>query len=289
MLHKTKEFYDFITERESIRLRKAAGSPFPWTKDPILREYKFTNVRREHDKTTQKLIEMFYSKEGQTESPYEILFNCALFRYFGTYEFAAAVEWQDSFQPRDIISLARNRLNVGARVFTGAYLITNVGLKGPKEEIVVNVFLKNLWNAKANIILMVANTNSWQKTSEALRKIQGFGGTGFMAKETLLDTMHCDFWKGGKPSDYWTWTPIGPGGRRGINRVMGLEPDARTSEEDMLKAIIELTSEQENHWQKEWGKLAPTDVQFQLCEFYKYCKVQSGEGRPRSRYRANQT
>ena len=34
-----------------------------------------------------------------------------------------------------------------------------------------------------------------------------------------------------------------------------------------------------------WGILAPTDIQFQLCEFDKYLRVKLEEGRPRSRYK----
>ena len=30
--------WNYIEERERIRLRKEAGEPFPWTADPILRQ-----------------------------------------------------------------------------------------------------------------------------------------------------------------------------------------------------------------------------------------------------------
>ena len=39
-------FYNFMKERELIRLRKEDGEPFPWTDDPNLQTYKFTNVKR---------------------------------------------------------------------------------------------------------------------------------------------------------------------------------------------------------------------------------------------------
>jgi hypothetical protein len=49
----------YIEERERIRLRKEAGEPFPWTEDPILRAFKFTNVRRIHDRTTQAFLAIY--------------------------------------------------------------------------------------------------------------------------------------------------------------------------------------------------------------------------------------
>ena len=50
---RTKEFYSFMVKRENIRLRKEAKEPWPWTEDKILQTYKFTNVKREHDRTTK--------------------------------------------------------------------------------------------------------------------------------------------------------------------------------------------------------------------------------------------
>lgn len=280
-----KEFYDYLKERETVRLRKAAGLPFPWTADPILQEYKFTNVFRKHDRTTQKLNELYYSKIGQVSSKKLVLFNCALFRYFGTWEFAEALGWQETFDPHKIISLAATRLKNKQRVFTGAYIITNQGIKAPKEEVVVNIFLHELWQHADEICEIAEQSNSWHETHEALQIVQGFGGSGFMAKETLLDTMHCNFWRDGLPDDYWDWTPIGPGARRGINRVLGNDVDKRLPETEMLTTIKALAGAQDEYWPREWERIAPTDVQFQLCEFDKIERVRHGEGRPRSRYR----
>lgn len=276
-----------MIKREQIRLNKAKGLPYPWSDDPILNEWKFTNVWREHDKTSQKLIEMFYSKQGQSAPLEVILLNCATFRYFGTWEFAEALGWQKVFSPDRIIYLAKQRLKNKQRVFTGAYIITNQGIKAPKEEVVVNMFLSPLWASTNNIILAMEKSDyCWRTTHEELSKVPGFGGSGFMAKETLLDTMHCNFWntKDARPSDYWKWTPIGPGARRGINRIMGNDVNANVPEKDRLGIILKITEEQDKYWPKDWYPLSPSEIQFQLCEMSKYCKVVYNEGRPRSKY-----
>lgn len=46
------DYFAFITEREAIRRRRAAGEPQPWTQDAILRDWRLCNVFREHDRTT---------------------------------------------------------------------------------------------------------------------------------------------------------------------------------------------------------------------------------------------
>jgi hypothetical protein len=48
----TATFFSLARERESMRRRKAAGEPWPWTDDKIFRDWYFCNVHRENDKTT---------------------------------------------------------------------------------------------------------------------------------------------------------------------------------------------------------------------------------------------
>ena len=47
-----KAFLKFAHERHEIYLRRTAGRPKPWTRDPILQTYSFTNVYRELDRVT---------------------------------------------------------------------------------------------------------------------------------------------------------------------------------------------------------------------------------------------
>lgn len=291
-------FFAFMRERENIRLRKQAGDSRPWTQDTILQEFKFTNVRRHYDWTTSKLRENFYA-EHRSDDRRSILMNCALYRYFGTYEFADAVGWQDydDFDFDEIIDTAARRLSSGQRVFTGAYVVTNQGISAPKQEVVVNYFMKDLHAATPALLQIVQMTRSWRKVSEAMSKIGGFGGTGFMSKEILLDTMMTNFWdteisyEGDYPvmfpADYPDWTPIGPGGLRGAARLCGVEyPEHNTLKPaQALEVILKLVDIQGEHWPAEYGWLYPTDIQFQLCEFDKYERVRLGQGRPRSRYK----
>ena len=53
-----RHLYNFITRRYKIHLRKDVLKKLqPWTKDPVLLEFRFTNVRREHDRETKWLIQ----------------------------------------------------------------------------------------------------------------------------------------------------------------------------------------------------------------------------------------
>lgn len=292
-------FFRFMRERELVRLRKEADLPFPWTEDVILQTYKFTNIRRHHDRTSRELIRRFYAPNFD-EPRLDILMNAALFRYFGTSEFAEAVGWQtyETFDFKGIKDCASNRLRRGMRVFTGAYIITNQGMSEPKEQIVCDYFLFELHRLAPRIMEIVQETNSWEQTARRMMQINGFGGSGFMTKEILLDTTYTGFWGDpfeedgmmfSRPDDWEFWTPVGPGARRGADRIIRdvtHVPDA-ISESKANAVIMELVdlSRDPSLWPPEYGPMAPHDIQFQLCEFDKYERVRTGMGKPRSKYK----
>lgn len=297
---RAQSFFDYLKEREEVRLRKEAGlsvcfTEKKWTDDPILSSYKFTNVRRHHDKTSMKLREMFYS-EHFGDDRRSVLMNCALYRYFGTWEFAEVVGWQDydSFDFEGIKELARKRLENRDRVFTGAYVVTNQGISAPKQEVVVDIFLQGLHKATPSILVEATTSQSWRKVAGLMKPLMGFGGTGFMTKEVLLDTTYTGFWantqenEDGKfsyPNDWWEWTPIGPGALRGAARVLG-DDSAKPINNDKAFSVIVWLAEMQDLMIDFTFKLSPTDIQFGLCEFDKYERVRLGQGTPRSRYKA---
>jgi hypothetical protein len=282
-MERVEEFYRFMRARESIRLLRETDAPWPWTDDPILQKFKFTNVKREHDRTSRLLKEEFYDQHRDNHAQIQLL-NCALFRYFGTIEFARAVGWQKDFQPDFLKETARKRLAAGDRVFTGAYVITNQGIKAPKQDVVVDIFLAGLWG-NAGTISHSRYGQRWRDTMQELQKLLGFGGTGFMAKEVMLDTMMTSFWPDGVIQDRNSWCPAGPGARRGINRLLGRDLKSPMSGDAALPYMLELFHARHDYWPKDWVELELHDIQFQLCEFDKYERVRLGQGRPRSKYR----
>lgn len=277
------DFFGFMRERETIRLRKEAGLPWPWTEDKILQEFKFTNVKRDHDRTTYRLVNEFY--EPNRDSPPDVqLFNCALYRYFGTIEFAHAVGWQTGFNPERIKAVAKARLAAGERVFTGAYVITNQGIKAPKQDVVVDIFLAGVWANREAIVAEAHKRHHWRDMIIELQKVPGFGGTGFMAKEVALDTILTSMWPG-MPEDFNMWCPAGPGARRGINRLLGVDLKRPMKTDVAVTYMRGLLQSSAVYWRADFVELTLHDIQFQLCEFDKYERVRLGQGRPRSKYR----
>jgi hypothetical protein len=281
-----QKFVYYLHMREKIRLQKEAEKPKPWTKDPILQNYKFTNVLREHDRTTRWMRDHWTGPNR--EQPLHLqLYNCGFFRYFGTISFARSVGWMPSYMPDFVIKEARDRMIRGEKVFTGAYIITNQGIALPKEEVVMNIFMKHLWEKSKVLAKIAVETRSWEKTCRELMKLPGFGGSGFMAKETLQDAMRTPVLE--NCTDRYTWSPVGPGAARGLNRLFDRPLAQKVPEAQALgemKYIYErFHKDFDSSFMPMPGEAYDLHcVQFGLCEIDKYIRVENGEGRPRSLY-----
>lgn len=77
--------YEWMSERYKIHVRKDVQRlPSPWTENEILRQVKFCNVRREHDRQSQHLIRNIV--ENNNLSLVDKMFNCLLFRMFNMWD-----------------------------------------------------------------------------------------------------------------------------------------------------------------------------------------------------------
>lgn len=274
----------YIKERESIRLKKEAGKSKPWTADEILQQYKFTNVKRAHDRTTQDFV-LFYRKHKNQWYADDgvLLYNCGVSRYFGTFNFRLAVGWLNTYAPKHLIAVARELKKRGEQVFTGAYIITSAGQSRPKEETVAE-YLGGLWRARSAIIKAMRTSHRWEDGYQHLTKLPGFGGSGFMAKEVLQDFLLMSKMQ---IDDAETWTPMGPGARRGMNRLLGRDKWFKQPEEMFIDEVQQVHSILAPWWKKTYPKaeaLTAHDVQFCLCEFDKYERTRLGDGRPKTTY-----
>lgn len=274
-------FLDYLVERERIRLRRAQGHAWPWTEDPILREYKFTNVRRKHDRTSIVMADIYSARPACKDA--DVLMTAATFRYFGSVAMAEELGFVRGWRP-DTVRRAYNAVvRRGGQAFTGAYIVPQCGKPGPKVDFVLRV-LSELKVEAPRIMKAMMQAGTWRAGYVELIKRLGFKGKGFMAKEVLQDVLL--MWDGA--TDAFSWTPVGPGARRGLNRVMGRLTYGSTGSEDaMLEEILMLRS-RANDWflteLKGQEPLSAHDIQWNLCELDKLLRVHYKEGRPRSRY-----
>ena len=110
------KFVGFVIERNRIYKKKEIEhAPWPWTKDTVLRTYRFTNVKRFQDKQCRHLIRVIVQNEKL--SYVEKLLNCIIFRVWskgetfdlfadketGAYpiEYVENLDWNDLYRRRN--------------------------------------------------------------------------------------------------------------------------------------------------------------------------------------------
>ena len=284
----TARFLRMLKSREQIRLAKAAGVPWPWSDDDVLNRHKFTNVKREHDRTTAWLRASWTAKHANADAA-TVLFNCGVFRTFGTVAFAKQTGWTADVSAWDARLERSNAVacwEAGVHAFTSAYnrirfnAERRKGDAGPPLDVYDRELstLEGLRRAVDDIVAVPAGGRlSWRAVCTRLRRVNGFGGSGFMAKEVLLDAMG---WASVRTlvSDEGDWTPPGPGARRGLNRLHGRALNFDGGEARFITEM-RLLLRSLRSLDPEFCKMANLDlhdVQFQLCEYDKYRRVEDG-------------
>lgn len=267
-------FWYFISERHFVYLERAAGRPKPWTADPILQQYKFVNVFRKLDRTTDWLIKNFLTPH-LNGNMHELAFNIAWFRMFNRWETGELLGWQTYWDPDEILKKLRS---AEFPVFTGAYIIhSEFGI--PKDESIVEVCNDLFMLIHKATIYANDSTISAEHTSKMLQKVRHVGP--FMAYQMVLDMMYTPLLCNAKDKE--TWTCTGPGALRGLKRL-----DPSTTMKDSLQRMLDLQNRSGEKLRDMGATHVPPlnvhDIEFCLCELDKYCRVKFGEGRPRSKY-----
>lgn len=262
----------WIKERHEIYLKKEAGKPKPWTDDVIFQQYKFTNVRRMNDKVSQWLLKNWYQPN---HSHPRMLVATTLARQLNNPESLEAIGFPSSWKEDRVERILTERAEKGLKNFSGAYMITGT-LGGTKVEQIVRKVVTPISKVR---MLEVINPDSIEESVKALLPFAGF--STFIAGQVVADLVFAikGTWK-----DKHTWAAIGPGSRRGMNRLLGRDIDSPMRQPEFnghLAAAILILKDKLPYIMK---GLHAIDVQNTLCEHDKYERCLWGEGRPKQKY-----
>jgi len=262
------DFNNYMIERHSIYERRAEGQAYPWTDDPILKEYSFCNVYRELDRVTIWIRENW--REPYADHP-NLPFAMAMARQINWPDTLEEIGFPEHWNPERIKAIMQGRLNRKEKVYTGAYMLTGT-LGGTKVEQTIDKILTPLYEMPPRII-----SNSLEETWRRYLPYPGF--SGFMAYEVVTDLRHTKHLENAE--DIMTWANPGPGAKRGLNRIHGRELEKSIPKAQLISEMKELL---------DLCNMAPLplemrDIEHCLCEFDKYERVRLGQGKPRAKYK----
>lgn len=261
----------FIKERESIRLKKEAGKPQPWTKDPILGKYRFCNVHREDDRVTRWLRANWYP---HFDGDPDIWFAAVVARLLNLPEsLTDVVEYTVPFSPKAFAAMLHGRKIQKLNNFNAAYIVSTNGVAMEKVDYLVERVLKPLWADRRHF----QGKQALDFLHQLLMRYDGMGS--FIAAQVVADLKYIEPWK--NAPDWWTFAASGPGSRRGLNRVLNRPPETPWREVDWQMVLEELADKAA----VKKLKLHAQDLQNCLCEFDKYERARLGEGTPKQIYK----
>jgi hypothetical protein len=295
---RTADFFNFARARHQIYLDRQAGRPEPWTLDPVLATYRFTNVFRELDRTT--IWFRANVRQYLTHAPgWGQLLGTILFRTFNRIETAEVIFNQErlgeyrptgwAYLEEDITAPeleAYMRAHCPAPWVTGSYIV-----KTPDG---MDKLCGALWiveEARKRIPDTLAKAPAQMSLEWLHRALQSYPFIGgFTGYEIVSDLRHLPLLL--RAPDTMTWAHAGPGAVRGLNRLLGVPVgDSRPQASSLhhMRALLAASRgdgpDHIRYWPFEWPAWEMREVEHTLCEFDKYERARLGEGRPRGRFR----
>lgn len=286
-------YWQFAAERLAIYYRRRTDPVGPWTDDPILREYRFTNTFRAADRVSQYLIREIQYHKDRPQAPTEIFFRTILFKIFNKIDTWESLErelgplnWQSS--NLEAISDIMDRLmRRGQRIYSAAYIMPSPAFGQARKHSNHLAMLAKMM--RDGLPGRIASARNFHSAYEMMLDYPGLGP--FLAFQytidlnysTLLDFEEADF------------VVAGPGAIDGIAKCF-----TNAGSIDPARVIHAMTERQDEEFRRLgltfdglFGRaLQPIDCQNLFCEISKYARVahpnvggSSGRTRIKQRYR----
>ena len=265
-------FWKFAAERQEIFFRRQRGSLPPWTEDPVLQRFKFTNAYRAADRVSQFLIrDVLY--EGSQE-PREIFFRAILFKLFNkiaTWVLLRTKLGEIQSKRFDIDkydAILRQAMQNRNRVYSGAYIMPSAyrSARVPKHR----THLELLWHMlQEGLPERVTESHSLREVFEKLRAYPMMGD--FLAFQYTIDLNYSSMLN----FNEMEFVVPGPGARGGLRKCF--RSLGGLSEADAIRLVTDRQEEEFARlgldFKSLWGRpLHLIDCQNLFCEVDKYAR-----------------
>lgn len=271
-------YWRFAAERQRVFFSRLEGKPAPWSSDPILNEYKFTNAYRASDRVSQYLIrEVIY---GGSSEPDEAFFRIILFKLFNKIETWRLLEdrlgeihWA-TYRYSDYDQVLSQAMTSGNAIYSAAYIMASGhGIFSVQRKHQSHLKLLELMLAEA-VPRRLAECKSMRQGFELLRSYPLFGD--FLAYQLITDINYSELTNFSEMD----FTIPGPGARDGIRKCFASL--GGLSEIDIIRLMAD---RQELEFERLgiefptlWGRrLQLIDIQNIFCEVGKYARVKHPE------------
>ncbi len=267
-------YWKFAAERQKIFFKRQQLELRPWTNDPILMNYKFTNAYRASDRVSQYLIKnVIYNGDYSAE---DTIFRILLFKIFNKIETWEILNKQlgeiiySDFDPIKYSVVLNKIMNSKEAIYSAAYIMASGKSAFGYERKLDNHLALLDYMMKDNIVNEIINCKSLENLYQLLIQYPTIGQ--FLAFQLAIDINYsevCNF-------DEMEFIVPGPGAIAGIHKCF-VSMD-RFSETDIINYMAEIQEDEFKrlnlNFQTLWGRsLQLIDCQNIFCETDKYARI----------------
>ena len=271
-----ESYWRFAAERQAVFFRRARGESSPWTDNPVLGLYKFTNAYRASDRASQYLIRRVIYRDDLPRSPREIFFRILLFKLFNRIETWELLEralgpvtFEDySFAAYD--GVLTRAMQTGRRIYSAAYIMPPGSRSFGRSAKHQNHLLLLESMMADRLPERLAQTPTMQDGFEKLRAYPTIGD--FLAYQFITDINYSEL------TDFseMDFVVPGPGARDGLRKCF-VDPGG-LNEPELIRLMADLQEKEFERlgldFQSLWGRrLQLIDCQNLFCEVDKYARV----------------
>jgi hypothetical protein len=287
-------YWRFAAERLAIYYRRLRDPDGPWTADPVLRAYRFTNAYRAADRVSQYLIREVQYREDRSQAPAEVFFRTMLFKLFNRIETweclerkLGALSWQ-SVALDEISRILDDEILRDRRIYSAAYIMPSPALGHKRKHANHLALLARMMSD--SLPAKLSRAHDLRTCYELMLNYPGLGP--FLAFQYVIDLNYSsllDF-------EESQFVVAGPGALDGTAKCF--KDVAKQSPAHIIYWMVERQDEEFARLGLEFKglfgrKLQPIDCQNLFCEISKYARVAhptvtgvAGRTRIKQRYQA---
>jgi len=266
-------YWQFAVDRQQVLIRRLAGASPPWTDDPIIAQYRFTNPYRFSDRVSQHLLRSVQHDQPR-RTPTNIVFRTLLFRVFNridTWDSLVAAVGEPTIESFDPVRYGRVLAELrgfGQRIYSPAYIVPNPPFGAPaKHQNHLRMLGSMLDDGTIDRLITAGDLGALY---QILRTVPSLGP--FLAFQYAVDLNYSNITDTGEDS----FVVPGPGEQRGLRKCFSTLPAG--AETDAILWVAETQVEHFDRLNIKFCYLAgrplqPIDIQNLFCEIDKYTRA----------------
>jgi hypothetical protein len=269
-----RSYWQFACERQNIFFKRLNNTLGPWTDDPVLRVYKFTNAYRASDRVSQFLLHNVIYDGSQ--SPEDLFFRTMLFKLFNkieTWELLSReleeITW-DKYTFKRFNPILSKAMDGGTTIYSSAYIMPSGSSSfGSSRKHENHLHLIELM-MKDRLYQQLQNAKTMEAAYHLILQYPTIGS--FLAYQYLIDLNYSNL----TSFDEMDFVVPGPGAKDGIAKCFKSRGD--WTESDIIRMMAETQDEQFAKLDLKFNdlfgrKLQLIDCQNLFCEVDKYSRV----------------